>query len=245
VTGRPVTASGATLVVNQVFGAWQGEGPSAGQRATFIRLMGCNLACDWTPAGGGPCDEAQTWDASRFNLAAQGTRWTPEALASRCEHGLVVITGGEPLLHQAQPGWAALLSLLLANGVRAEVETNGTLVPDPDTVARVSGFNVSPKLASSGMPLKRRIVAAALLALRDSGKAIFKFVCTSPSDVDEVDELTRYASIAPRLVWIMPEGVAAGPLLARARILAPAVASYGFNLTLRQHILLYLEGEPR
>ena len=37
-----------TLVVAEVFGPTvQGEGPSAGRRASFIRLGGCNLHCDW------------------------------------------------------------------------------------------------------------------------------------------------------------------------------------------------------
>ncbi|MDQ3757733.1 MAG: 7-carboxy-7-deazaguanine synthase QueE, partial [Actinomycetota bacterium] len=35
-----------TLVVSEVFGpTWQGEGPSVGRTAAFVRLGRCNLAC--------------------------------------------------------------------------------------------------------------------------------------------------------------------------------------------------------
>ena len=38
----------------EIFGALQGEGPSAGRPSVFIRLSRCNLACQW-------CDTAYTW----------------------------------------------------------------------------------------------------------------------------------------------------------------------------------------
>ena len=53
------------LVVAEIFGpTWQGEGPSAGQVAAFVRLGLCNLTCAW-------CDTAYTWDRSRFDLRAE------------------------------------------------------------------------------------------------------------------------------------------------------------------------------
>ena len=44
------------LEVSEIFGLTiQGEGPSVGRRAVFLRLRRCNLACDW-------CDTRYTWD---------------------------------------------------------------------------------------------------------------------------------------------------------------------------------------
>ena len=60
--------SAVTLRVAEVFGpTFQGEGPSAGRRAAFIRLSGCGVGCTW-------CDEPQTWDWSRFSRAAREQR---------------------------------------------------------------------------------------------------------------------------------------------------------------------------
>src|SRR5687768_9454687 len=86
------------LVVSEVFGpTWQGEGPSLGRRAGFVRLGRCNLACSW-------CDTPYTWDWDRFDPAVELTRMSVDAIADRIasmEVPLVVITGGEPLLQQS------------------------------------------------------------------------------------------------------------------------------------------------
>lgn len=62
-------------------------------------------------------------------------------------------------------------------------------------------FNVSPKLAHSGDPAGRRIRPEILAAFAASGRAVFKFVCATVSDVDETAELVaRHRLDAP--VWI-------------------------------------------
>src|ERR1700730_7162757 len=108
--GTPnVTNETGTLVVSEVFGPTiQGEGPSLGRRAGFIRLGGCDLTCSW-------CDAAYTWNASRYDLRAELTRMPVTAMVERALVGdpeIVVITGGEPLLHQQQAGRLELLDQL-------------------------------------------------------------------------------------------------------------------------------------
>ncbi|MFF0413424.1 6-carboxytetrahydropterin synthase [Kitasatospora sp. NPDC004745] len=74
----------------------QGEGPSTGRRAAFVRCC-CNLTCGW-------CDTPETWDTRRFNLTTESSWWAVEDLAAWALEGtepIIVITGGEPLL---QPG---------------------------------------------------------------------------------------------------------------------------------------------
>ena len=220
------------LVVAEVFGpTFQGEGPSIGRRAGFVRLGRCNLDCAW-------CDTPYTWDWERFDPAAE-LRRSPisEVLAQldAMQPEIVVITGGEPLLQQRH--LVPLLSGCAEHGWPVEIETNGTIAPDPAVAALVHQWNVSPKLANSGVELAKRIRPAALAALAATGVALFKFVVVTPAELDEVAALAEEHELAP--VWIMPEGTDRSTLTERARELADPVLERGWNLTPRLHVLLW------
>lgn len=221
-----------TLVVSEVFGPTvQGEGPSLGRRAAFVRLGRCNLDCRW-------CDTPFTWNWDEFDPATElSERPVADVVAEVEAMGVdrVVVTGGEPLLQQRrlQP----LLAAAAARGWAVEVETNGTLAPTAETAAGVERFNVSPKLANSGVAADRAIVPGALEALLATGKAAFKFVATSPADLDEVQALVDAHHLDP--VWIMPEGTTAEAVVAGGRALADAVTARGWHLTTRLHVLLW------
>jgi organic radical activating enzyme len=225
-----------SLVVAETFGpTFQGEGPSAGRRCCFIRLGGCNLQCSW-------CDSKFTWDARSHDLRAELTRRPSAGICAEVEaYGvdMVVITGGEPLLHQHQRGWEDLLSWLDRHRYRVEVETNGTLPPTDFTARRVMQFNVSPKLTNSGDPLRKRIRPEAIAALSATGRAVFKFVCTSRVDVEEVASLVDLLELPTRNVWVMPEGRDDATIASVARAIADPVRFHGFNLTLRQHVTVW------
>jgi organic radical activating enzyme len=220
----------SVLRVAEMFTSFQGEGPSAGQRAAFIRLSGCGVGCSW-------CDEPQTWDWSRFSREQESSRaGVDQACAWACGTGagLAVITGGEPL---AQQRAVTGLACALAAGLRVEVETSGTVIPAPELCAAVSMFSVSPKLANSGVPLERRIRPEALAAFAACGKSVFKFVACGTGDLDEAGELAARFGLAP--VWIMPEGTTADRVLAGMRELADEVLERGWNLTGRSHVLIW------
>lgn len=220
------------LVVSEVFGpTFQGEGPTLGRRAAFVRLGRCNLDCRW-------CDTPYTWDWDRFDPAVElAERSVADVVAEveAMEVDRVVVTGGEPLLQQRR-----LLPFLLAAGERGwsvEVETNGTLAPSAATVAGVERFNVSPKTSNSGVPRDKAIVPAALAALVASGKATFKFVATGVEDLDEIAAVVEAHGLAP--VYVMPEGTDAATITDRSRALADAVTARGWHLTTRLHVLLW------
>lgn len=222
----------ASLRIAEMFGpTFQGEGPSAGQRAAFVRLSGCALGCAW-------CDEPRTWDWSRYDRQQESTLKTVEeicAWAGGVAAELVVITGGEPLAQRT--GLAGLACELAAGGHRVEIETSGTIVPGPELCAAVSMFSVSPKLANSRVPYEHRIRPDVLAAFAAGGKAVFKFVACGEDDLAEVAELADRFGLAP--VWIMPEGTDARHVLAGMRNLADEVLGRGWNLTGRAHILLW------
>ncbi len=231
-------ARSAVLAICEVFGpTFQGEGPSAGTRAFFLRLSGCNLDCGW-------CDTPYTWDWTRYDRTEQVRRMTVEqVLGWALDHDaeLMVITGGEPLLQQRRllPVTAALARA----GWRVEIETNGTVAPDAALVETLTAFNVSPKLANSGVAERRRIRPEALARFVATGRAVFKFVVTDPGDLDEVGELVGRFGLHP--VWIMPEGTDPDTVLTRLRELAEPVLARGWNLGNRLHIVLWRDERGR
>jgi 7-carboxy-7-deazaguanine synthase len=81
------------LPVYERFHSWQGEGVHMGKSAFFIRLHGCPVHCPW-------CDSAGTWhpDHKPDNVDRLSPReLAEEAFSSGCE--IVIITGGEPAIH--------------------------------------------------------------------------------------------------------------------------------------------------
>jgi 7-carboxy-7-deazaguanine synthase len=238
------------LVVSEIFGpTFQGEGPSLGRRAGFVRLGRCNLDCGAGPGATWACDTPYTWDWDRYDpsteLAAQAPARIVEQLATmdRDRGGieLVVVTGGEPLLQQRR--LVPLLEASAEHGWQVEIETNGTLTPLPEVTRLVDRFNVSPKLANSGVPADRALKAEPLGALRDCGKAVFKFVAAAPADLDEVDEVAGHHRLDP--VWIMPAGTTPEQVLTTSRRLADPVLTRGWHLTTRLHVLLWNDQRGR
>jgi organic radical activating enzyme len=235
-----MTTTVPDLLVTETFGpTLQGEGPSCGQRAVFIRLSRCNLTCGW-------CDEPQTWDRKRFDLGAHTVRRSPVSLAGWAlshDTELVVITGGEPLMQQRK--LLSVVDTLVRAGRRIEFETNGTIAPLADLVCDRVQFNVSPKLASTGVPETRRIVPDALKALSHTN-SLYKFVITADdreSDLAEVQALTRSYRLRP--VWLMPEGTTRDTVSAGLRALAEPALAHGWNLTPRLHVELWENANGR
>ncbi|MGW7433252.1 7-carboxy-7-deazaguanine synthase QueE [Streptomyces sp. NPDC054861] len=234
-------ASEPSLIIAECFGVeqptFQGEGPSCGHPALFIRLSRCNLTCR-------RCDTKHSWDWSQFDPREESTKqpvaqvlaW---ALSSPVE--LVVITGGEPLLQQKR--LIPLVHGLLAAGKRVEVETNGTLEPDPGLLVNDVRFNVSPKIASFGISTDKSLVPAALKAFAACERAVFKFVARTVADLDEIAVLVDQYGLAP--VWVMPEGATTQALLDSTRVLADAVAARRWCFTTRLHVLAFEDARGR
>lgn len=229
------------LIVAERFGVevptFQGEGPSLGHPALFIRLSRCNLTCE-------SCDTKETWDWAQFDPREVSTKQSVEDLAAWVRPSpveLVVITGGEPLLQQRD--LVPLVRRLLEDGRRVEFETNGTIMPDPALLVDGVRFNVSPKLASFGMDEAKSIAPTALRAFADSGRAVFKFVASSVADIGRIAELVDRHGLAP--VWVMPEGTTAEAITSTTREVADAVASRHWHLTTRLHLLAFADPKGR
>jgi len=224
----------STLPISEVFLSLQGEGVHAGTPSVFLRTYHCNLTCSW-------CDSKYTWQNQE--KAVSGVDYylrTVEAIREQiasygCKH--LVLTGGEPLLHQRS--LLPILSSLKTDGFYIEVETNGTISPDPELVELVDCFNVSPKTSNSGVEEALRTRPRSMRAFIDTQKAWFKFVVGRDSDIVEAEDLISRFEIPRERVLLMPEGTDARVLSERSAWLALACRDKGFRFTPRLHILLF------
>lgn len=232
-TGRVVPSSSmrppAKLRVSEIFTSIQGEGPTAGEPAAFLRLALCNLRCRW-------CDTKYTWDFENFDYALEVHPMAPRDVLQRLEAtgaSRLVITGGEPLMQQR-----GLIELVRRAPDRwtIEVETNGTLAPDPALLARVSQWNVSPKLQNCGEPRDRRLRHDVLGALLHTGSAWLKCVVESDADVDELEVLVASLRWPRSRVLLMPQAASRSLLRERHPAVAEIARARGFGLSPRLHI---------
>ncbi|MFZ1312456.1 MAG: 7-carboxy-7-deazaguanine synthase QueE [Chitinophagaceae bacterium] len=99
------------LPVMEHFYTLQGEGFHQGRAAYFIRLGGCDVGCVW-------CDVKDSWNAENHPKFAIKDI---VAAIKKTPAQLVVITGGEPLMHNLDE----LTNQLKAAGLQTNIETSG------------------------------------------------------------------------------------------------------------------------
>jgi len=81
--------TGDALPVMEMFYSVQGEGYNTGKPASFVRIGGCDVGCQW-------CDVKESWDAASHQLTSVDS--ILEFVLSQPARS-VVITGGEPLMY--------------------------------------------------------------------------------------------------------------------------------------------------
>ena len=180
-----------TYEVAEYFVSINGEGPLAGQLAVFVRLKGCNLACEY-------CDTkwANEPDAAFRAMTAEEIH---QAIKETGVHN-VTLTGGEPL---ARPHIAGLLEELAADPeLHVEIETNGSA--DIGRFSRISIpplFTMDYKLPSSGMEKFMNTDNFSYLCKDDT----VKFVAGSHNDLETAYQIIeKYNLIKKCHVYISP-----------------------------------------
>lgn len=223
---QPVLYSDAGyLEVHSVYLSIQGEGPFAGTPATFVRLHGCNLRC---PA----CDV--DYASKKLKVHPQYVVDKVKESETRRSH-LVVITGGEPFRQNIAP----VIRMLLAEGYRVQVETNGTMfnpyIPYADitVVCSPKSPGLHPKLVPHIDALKY-VIHADLMG-RDGlpkevlGHSARPVVARPPADF-------------PGTIYVTP--LDSGNAMQNRRHTAAAIACamrYGHTLGIQLHKVLNLE----
>jgi len=246
---------GPALPINELFESLQGEGVLAGVPSVFIRTSGCNLRC-WF------CDSYHTsWEPTH---AWMGLEEIVDAVAE-FDANHVVLTGGEPLIHDAS---ISLINRLADRGYHITVETNGTIAPPPETAIDLA--SISPKLASSTPTPERppaggevaadesaavddwqqrheanRIDYDALAAFIERFPFQLKFVLTGRGDLPEIETLIdglrarTETGIADTDVLLMPEGQTRSQLAETRREVAEVAVESGYRYTPRLHVDLW------
>lgn len=229
----------------EIFFTIQGEGKSLGKPSIFVRTSLCNLHCVW-------CDTDYTWNWHNTPFETTSNRkynrkdyiielTTDEVAQEIRQYGCyrVVLTGGEPMMHQRE--LVALMETLKKENPAYyfEVETNGTLKPSADFDKLIDQYNVSPKLSNSNNDKSIRLKPAALSLFSNSAKSNFKFVISNETDLDEVLDIIQKFKISSHNVYLMPEGIDADSLNKKQSWLVECCKSHGFNYTDRLHIHIY------
>lgn len=168
----------ALFPVFETFHSFQGEGEHAGKSAFFIRLYGCPIQCEW-------CDSAGTWkrdwDGTRTvqNLSAG----TLAAMAAEARPEFVVITGGEPTIHNLAP----LVDALHAKKIRVHLETCGafSICGNPDWVT------LSPK--PQRVPVSENWARASEI----------KLIISTPADI--ASWVAQIPNTRAGSIWLHPE----------------------------------------
>jgi 7-carboxy-7-deazaguanine synthase len=217
--------------VAEVFVSVQGEGPSLGRPAVFLRLSGCNLSCTW-------CDTKCAWyGGEELSVDAVAER-VLDLLRRYRGVDLLVVTGGEPLLQSEE--LAELLARLRREVPRleVEVETNGTVDPRA-VIDYVDRLIVSPKLSNSGLPEEvRRVSEGVIEVVRTRRDRVYvKVVVEGPGDSGELLRLVEELGVDRDRVYLMPQASTLEELRRKLPAVVEMAIEYGFRVSDRLQIV--------
>lgn len=224
------------MLIAEIFFSLQGEGELAGVPSVFVRTSGCNLRCNW-------CDTPYaSWAPEGIPLGVEAI--VVEVRKHPARH--VVLTGGEPMVAREIH---ALAGALKAHGYHLTIETAATRAPDGIACDLAS---LSPKLRNSAPDHRLddawrrtheslRWQPEVVRAWIDHYPFQLKFVVAAPADVEEIGGMLRELGrdIPPAKVLLMPEGVTAEALRAKAGWLGELCKARGYRYAPRLHIELY------
>lgn len=161
-----------------------------GAWCTIIRFGGCNLRCPY-------CDTKGTWtDENTIEM-------TPEEIVQRVHTKNVLITGGEPLVQFE--GLDELVSLLVAEGLNIQIETNGSLAVSPRLAWWLKKQKVMLVVDYKGPSSKQNIDFDSFVNRFSNycnwGSAIIKMVVASTLDLKTIPQFRKLFDEAPN-AWV-------------------------------------------
>lgn len=218
-----------TYNVIEKFVSIDGEGPSAGELATFIRFAGCDLRCTW-------CDTKYSWDGSN-----RSEKMTAEEIYQYIEESgayNVTLTGGEPLI---QKDINELIGHFIEDGLTTiRIETHGgvDISPFKDAFDMLVApydlqFIVDFKLPSSGMMDEMCLDNLDAIGTHDT----FKFVMASAQDLDVAIGIIRKHKLVGRCnVYFSPVVDRIDPVTIVERMVDEKINGVKLQLQLHKYI---------
>ncbi|MBR8465475.1 7-carboxy-7-deazaguanine synthase QueE [Campylobacter sp. faydin G-140] len=244
---------GLKLPLVESFLSIQGEGKYSGHLAIFLRFAGCNLNCIGFNVKANSlktgeslvgCDTIRAVFTSHFDAHNLNVGEILSLVSSfadgLAQKPIIVITGGEPLVHHKKPAFLNLIQNLLKLNYEVHFESNGTIFIDFSEfeIYKNCHFALGVKLANSGVSFEKRINEKAIKAIKDNAKdSFYKFVLSGEND--ELEQILQVLKIAINDVWCMPMGADNTQLNANALRVAEFAIKNGFNYSDRTHIRLW------
>lgn len=224
------------LKLAEHFYSLQGEGKSSGAPSVFLRLSMCNFNCSW-------CDTADVWKKGTwYDYDEMDALMRENNYYRRLSKGArLVVTGGDPLIQQDKlvgmfRRWSEFGQKV--ERMCIEVETQGHIQPSESFALLIRQWNVSPKLANSGMPYERRINMP-VLKWHAEKNSFFKFPVTSRDELNEVDELVRACGVKRTRVFLMPVCSTREQHAAASLAIAEMAKLSGYNYSPRLQLVLW------
>ncbi|MCC8399526.1 MAG: 7-carboxy-7-deazaguanine synthase QueE [Rickettsia endosymbiont of Platyusa sonomae] len=210
---------GTSLEIKSIFKTIQGEGPFVGMPAVFIRLGGCNLACNF-------CDT----DFEDFNILTINNI-IEEIKKLTINIKLVVITGGEPFRQPIE----LLCHKLIDLDYLVQIETNGTLYRDlPDKVHIICSPKATKNGATkNGYSLLRDDLLSRINALKF-------LVAKNIPEYSNIPEVGQSKYNIPVFIQPMDQN---NPLLNKEneQLAIDLALKYGYRLSIQIHKILGIE----
>ena len=268
------------MQIMEYFLSIQGEGAFAGRLALFVRFAGCNLNC----LGFGVeklknqkklmgCDTLRAVFTKEFkdeylNLSADGLLKRVLKLA-KDEKPIIVITGGEPLLHHKKSEFIAFIKALLRLKFEVHFESNASIFIDFKKYAfyKKCVFAMSVKLENSGEKEDKRLNFKAIKAIiLHSKQSFFKFVLNK-NEIEksalEIENILKNTNEALKIafkadlkkslnknkkpkqaqIFCMPMGANEKQMHQNALKIAEFCIKMGYNYSDRLHIRLWGDKE--
>jgi 7-carboxy-7-deazaguanine synthase len=228
--------SNSHLNVAEHFYNIQGEGMSVGAPAVFLRLAGCNFRCSY-------CDSLEVWKRGQsYSFEELDQTFESSGYYSKLRRGAhLIVTGGNPLLQQvALNNWFTYLVKQERSPERfyIEVETQGDVIPDASFVGWIRQWNVSPKLANSGISCEKAIKFEVLSWYRTK-HCCFKFPVTEFNELREIGRIIELARIPRSRVYLMPICSSTDEFNLKFPLVASMARNSGFKVGLRLQVMFW------